>query len=40
MPLLTVLRSVDYDALLEWANKNSAMKWRTELLPDDATLSS
>ena len=24
----------DYDALLEWANKNSAQKWRNALLPD------
>ncbi|RVD89735.1 uncharacterized protein DFL_000728 [Arthrobotrys flagrans] len=27
---------VDYDALLEWANKHSAMKWRN--VPDEATL--
>ncbi|KAK8105486.1 hypothetical protein PG999_008845 [Apiospora kogelbergensis] len=28
---------VDYDALLEWANNNSAYKWRG-LLPDEAVL--
>ncbi|KAF3914549.1 hypothetical protein ABW20_dc0105687 [Dactylellina cionopaga] len=28
---------VDYDALLDWANENSAMKWRP-FLPDEATL--
>ncbi|KAK8042504.1 hypothetical protein PG994_012987 [Apiospora phragmitis] len=28
---------VDYDALLEWANSNSAYKWRG-LLPDEAVL--
>ncbi len=33
-----VMSSVDYEALLEWTNNNSAMKWRTELLPDEATL--
>ncbi|KAF3132954.1 hypothetical protein TWF703_007093 [Orbilia oligospora] len=27
---------VDYDALLEWANNHSAMKWRN--VPDEATL--
>lgn len=29
----------DWDALLEWANDNSAMKWRGNL-PDESTLSS
>ena len=29
---------VDYDALLDWANENAAMKWRNGLLPDDSTL--
>lgn len=28
----------DYDALLAWANENSAMKWRTGLLPGVAIL--
>lgn len=28
----------DYDALLEWANKNSAMKWRNALLPGESIL--
>ncbi|KAK3902165.1 hypothetical protein C8A05DRAFT_15732 [Staphylotrichum tortipilum] len=28
----------DYEALLEWANKNSAMKWRETLLPEESTL--
>ncbi|GAP88900.1 hypothetical protein SAMD00023353_1700350 [Rosellinia necatrix] len=28
----------DYDALLDWANENSAMKWRTGLLPGVAIL--
>jgi hypothetical protein len=32
------LISVDYEALLEWANKNSAMKWRETLLPEESTL--
>lgn len=29
---------VDYDALLQWANKHGAMPWRTALLPDEAVL--
>ena len=29
---------VDYDALLMWANKNSAYKWRNGLLPGEAVL--
>ena len=29
---------VDYDALLEWANEHSAMKWREALLPVEGTL--
>lgn len=29
---------VDYDAVLEWANENAAMKWRTGLLPGIAIL--
>ncbi|KXX79402.1 hypothetical protein MMYC01_204047 [Madurella mycetomatis] len=28
----------DYDALLEWANKHSAMKWRNALLPVESIL--
>ncbi|KAI1174109.1 hypothetical protein F4777DRAFT_409996 [Nemania sp. FL0916] len=28
----------DYDAVLEWANKNGAMRWRTGLLPGVAIL--
>lgn len=28
----------DYDALLEWANKHGAMKWRNAILPDEAVL--
>lgn len=28
----------DYDALLEWANNNSAMKWRNALLPSESIL--
>ncbi|KAI1263920.1 hypothetical protein F5Y18DRAFT_91209 [Xylariaceae sp. FL1019] len=28
----------DYDALLDWANKQSAMKWRNSLLPGEAIL--
>jgi hypothetical protein len=29
---------VDYEALLEWANDNSAMKWREGLLPAESIL--
>jgi hypothetical protein len=29
----SVHECVDYDALLEWANENSAEKWRNELMP-------
>ncbi|KAH7412050.1 hypothetical protein DE146DRAFT_642107 [Phaeosphaeria sp. MPI-PUGE-AT-0046c] len=29
---------VDYDALLEWANKHAAYRWRNGLLPEDAIL--
>ncbi|PVI07110.1 hypothetical protein DM02DRAFT_723703 [Periconia macrospinosa] len=29
---------VDYDAVLEWANKHAALKWRNGLLPDESTL--
>ncbi|CAI6252579.1 unnamed protein product [Periconia digitata] len=29
---------VDYDAVLEWANKHSALKWRNGLMPEDSTL--
>lgn len=29
---------VDYDALLDWANSNSAMKWRNSLLPETSIL--
>lgn len=29
---------VDYDAVLEWANENSALKWRNGLMPEDSTL--
>ncbi|EPS41912.1 hypothetical protein H072_4117 [Dactylellina haptotyla CBS 200.50] len=29
---------VDYDALLNWANTHSGMKWRNSLLPAEATL--
>jgi hypothetical protein len=29
---------VDYEALLEWANENSAMKWREGLLPAESIL--
>ncbi|KAK4250550.1 hypothetical protein C7999DRAFT_38393 [Corynascus novoguineensis] len=28
----------DYDAVLEWANEHSAMKWRNALLPDTSIL--
>ncbi|KAF3055634.1 hypothetical protein GL218_06938 [Daldinia childiae] len=28
----------DYDAVLAWANKHSAMKWRNGLLPEDSVL--
>lgn len=29
----SVHECVDYDALLDWANENSAEKWRNELMP-------
>ena len=29
---------VDYDALLQWANKHGAYRWRNGLLPDTAIL--
>jgi len=35
---LTWLHSTDYDALLEWANSHSAMKWREGLIPEEGTL--
>ena len=28
----------DYDALLDWANKNGALAWRTNLLGDDINI--
>lgn len=29
---------VDYDALLQWANEHSGMKWREGLMPEESTL--
>ncbi|KAK4148668.1 hypothetical protein C8A00DRAFT_38754 [Chaetomidium leptoderma] len=34
----SVHECTDYDALLKWANDNSAMKWRNSLLPLDSIL--
>jgi hypothetical protein len=28
----------DYDAVLEWANSHSAMKWKNRIMPDTAIL--
>jgi len=29
---------VDYDAVLDWANKHGALAWRNELIPDLANI--
>jgi hypothetical protein len=29
---------VDYERLLEWANKHAGYKWRNELMPEDSIL--
>lgn len=34
----SVHECVDYEALQAWANENSAMKWRNDIMPEDSVL--